>query len=541
MNVLSREVLDEMELKRRVTNLNTELVGKDESALTPSQWSKYPFLICQYRGIHYFKDCFTDAQRKDHMETVHLNRLSVAPAVYYMLKSTVGKPLFPANYQMARETDLDREKLEIREIWNTFKSMKDARAYWKGEKAKPFDNAALMMNERMATKYNTFKSEAKAGDNSFTAILKEKNVIGYPAYATSDLPLHALKYAYGLKKMADEKPQTEKLDSPRLRPDYLMDGTPRHPHLGKVYLAMFTPLQMLQHSVQHVAGAHDRRDLDVGSIAFERESSALGAVQPEIVFYEEVLTVPDLSSYDSAEATNSGYTQSQWNKWKRWLNEAYSITDMPARTKVLEEMEGRLLKDLVKVKSQLLLKIAVEEAAARGSYLVWRSYDQVYGIAPEVIRDGNKPLHMRDDDRSLLSSMNEYDLNRLEHPQPPSSSSSSSSSLSSVKLHGQYRLVRSIYDQDKAYVDICFNAESKLNITADRLRETLNHITNHMDDYQLANKISRFASAMKNTDKIVTSAKNGQSFEMKGMPIRIYSGELPSVTKIWKASSLTTF
>ena len=316
LNVVSREVFDETELKRRIADLNAELLDKDESALTPSQWANYPFLICQYRGIHYFKDCFTDAQRRDHMETVHLNRLSVAPAVYYMLKSTVGKPLFQANYQMARETDLDREKLEIREIWNDLKSMKHVRAYWKEENAKSYDNAALMINERMATKYNTFKSEANAGNNAFTALLKEKNVIGYPAYATSDLPVHALKYAYGRKKMTEEKPQTETKVEPRLRPNYLIDGTPQHPHLGKVYLAMFTPLQMLQHSVQHVAGAHNRGCLELGGIGYERESSALGAVQPEIVFYEELLTVPDLRLYNAAEATNSGYTQSQWNKWE---------------------------------------------------------------------------------------------------------------------------------------------------------------------------------------------------------------------------------
>ena len=210
--------------------------------------------------------------------------------------------------------------------------------------------------------------------------------------------------------------------------------------------------------------------------------------------------------------------------------------------KALERMEDNLLDDLVETKSQLLLKIAAEEAAARGSYLVWRSYDQVYGIAPEGIRIGNKLPHMPNADRALLSSMNKYDLIRLDASHTPlTSSSSSSSSSSSIKLHGQYRLIDSVYNPNKAYVDICFNAEIKRDINVDRLRETLHYITNQITNHQLANKISRFVSEMKTTDKIVTSAKNGQSFEMKGMPIRIFWDEFPCVTKIFRTSSAIRF
>ena len=360
-------------LQTHLHRLNEELKTKPEADV---DWTQYPKLyICQYRGIHYFTNHFPSRKRRAHRKSFHLNRLSPAGCVYYML----AVPISVGNNFMLRESEAAEKADVTRNLFDrlqqtTMATIPQTRAAL-GRAIKPFQSELDRVVQGMANDYQGHQRLVKqAGDSTYQQ-LNELKMYGYPCYASSDLPIHALRYGYGLKPIKG-------LVEFGLRPEYDHTGRPRHSYLGKVYLSILSPLQMRCHHSTHVAGAHNRQFIQLKwSIAPERETSFPGGIEAECMFYEELLTVPDFSvAYQDTFLHQYGLSLQQFNQFQDELRELRG-TDPK-----IVKWEEQLLTCIGQHKEKQLLGVASAEAANRNGYLIYRHYEGEYGVDPEKMR-----------------------------------------------------------------------------------------------------------------------------------------------------------
>ena len=359
--------LSNEQLQEYIDRLNLELRGgKTEADI---DWSEYPrFSIAQFRGIHYYRNHFTRAQRCDHQATCHLNRIAPAPAAYLMSNLT------PSNHQLARESEMRVNAATISDTFETLRESGPSTQYW-GDKKRVFATPNDMVQQRMSNSYGPYMNDVANPKNPATQLLYDKGIRqGYPHYATSDLPMHALRYTFGKKPIKG-------LTEYRLRPDFQQTGIPLHPLPGKVFVTMFTPLQMHLHRTQHVAGMHNRRHIGLQStVAPERETSIPGGVASEISVYEELVTIPSFEEYDASYQETYGMTQRQFDRYKKEI-----LTGQE-----LEQLEDRLIDKIIEHKELQLLEFAREEATRRGAYLIFRHFSGEYGVNFEQMRTPHK-------------------------------------------------------------------------------------------------------------------------------------------------------
>lgn len=371
------------ELEKIIQQLNHELENKTEEDI---DWSKYPkFFIAQYRGIHYYRHHFTKQQRTDHRRTVHLNRIAPAPAVYYM------SGLTPTQHQFARETVVEQHKSTIQETFEDLEKTGDIKQYWQGKPKKQFANASDMLQQRMSNAYGAYREDIIKQQHPVTKLLFEKSIIGYPHYATSDLPFHALKYAYGQKKITG-------LTEWRLRPQFQESGNPLHPYPGKIFISMFTPLEMYSYKTRHVAGKHNRKDLFLkGTVVPERETSIPGGLNAEAPFYEELLRIPSFDEYDESYKYEYGIDVSLFEVLKKMIADSWINDDAAERERLRKMAKNKIIENtIMPYKEKKLLALAQNEARRRGGILIYRYENGIYGLEPEGLRipsRGKEPFY----------------------------------------------------------------------------------------------------------------------------------------------------
>jgi hypothetical protein len=363
------------QLKGYVDRLNQELQqGKKESDI---DWSRYPrFFIAQYRGVHYFRHYFSKGQRADHRSTAHLNRIAPAPAAYFM------SGLTPTAHQLTRESTIAHHRRVIGAAFEELRGSGPTKQYW-GSKGKgvTFNNASDMLQQRMSNSYKSYMKDIATPQNPTTQYLYDRGVSqGYPHYATSDLPMHALKYAFGQKKI-------DGLTEYRLRPVFQENGKALHPYPGKLFMTMFTPLQMHEHRTRHAAGMHNQKQGFLkGTVAPERETDMPGGVDADTSFYEELVVIPSFEEYREDYQARYGITLEAFQQYKRDIALSWTLPEEAARTELRKKVKNKLIEGIIEHKEKQLLKMALEEAERRGGYLIFRHNDGVYGIEFEKMR-----------------------------------------------------------------------------------------------------------------------------------------------------------
>ncbi|MFN7097542.1 MAG: hypothetical protein ACK4PR_08290, partial [Gammaproteobacteria bacterium] len=343
-------------------------------------WEQYPALfIAEYRCIHYFPRHFSDIQRYDHQRTSHLNRIAPAAAVYYM------SGCLPGQQQLLREKTANLNRKYVQQTFSNLRQTGEVRLF----DNKKRNNAADAIQEFATNNYHDYHVEVSDPSNPYTQILHDSKMIGYPHFAGSDLPQHALRYGFGRKimKAQQQKKNNRQISNmPPLSPDYNESGKPANRYLGKIFIALMTPLQMAQHHPIHVVARHNSNKIVIDDrIIHERETSIPGGVEAECMFYEECLEVPDLSKKFLPEITEKfGLTEDKFNNYKRRFKTKKHQFE---RNQIWEEMAV----DLINYKERKLLIIAQEAARARGGYLIYRHDDAKYALNPIPIKTSNSP------------------------------------------------------------------------------------------------------------------------------------------------------
>ena len=339
--------LSAVSLAAHLDRLNLELCTLKGSAVS---WTSYPRLFtAQYRGIHYFGNHFvSDAVRYDHMHTGHLNRVAPAPAVYSMSSLTV------CQQQLARESVVAGNAAKLVDLFEDLSEEEEERTQC-----------------CMSSNYGKYLESITAdSDKPVFQQLHSLKALGYPHYATSDLPWHALRYASGLKNIKG-------LREHRLPLCWDEEGKPNHSVLGKVYAALFQPHQLEKHRVVHVSTSR------VGSrlsryVRPERETSITGAVRNGQVFYEGQFCVPDFSQPHSAETERAfGLSLRQFERFSASL-----IGSSKAEAGRTWKMTEKLLEHLCHHQQTKLLQLTQQVARQRGGYLVYCHRQGEYGLEP---------------------------------------------------------------------------------------------------------------------------------------------------------------
>ena len=134
------------------------------------------------------------------------------------------------------------------------------------------------MLEEMANDHAKFLADIK--NEEWLSDLNEINAHGYPAYATSDFPLHAVRYAAGFKGNIES----------RYNPVVAME---KHAQLdyeiwGKVYIGLLTPQQLDGNRVEDINGLDQLRSRQAFMYMFTVYTSALSAcIEQPYIYYTQ--------------------------------------------------------------------------------------------------------------------------------------------------------------------------------------------------------------------------------------------------------------
>ena len=356
-------LMTEAELEQHVVRLNEELKEKPEEEV---DWANYPrFFVAQYRGLHYFGKHFpSTAVLNDHITTGHLNRIAPAPAVYFMSSLT------PNQGSEARESVLTQDAARLVDVFNN-----------------QAPEEAKQLQLFMSMEYDKYgKSITPDSDNPTLRTLYSMNAVGYPHYATSDFSYHALRYAAGLKQIDGLKESTK-------QPEYIGDGKPTNPVLGKVYIALFQPAELASHRVVHVSTTGPGPQLS-RYIRPERETSITGAVREGFVFYEGQFRVPDFSvPYSTELQATFGLSRQKYEAHRSSI-----LHSQKAALEVGSKAVNKLLDDVVKHQRSRLLRLAQTAAAEQGGHLIYCHEQGKYGLRPAPLCGVREGLFKYEDD-----------------------------------------------------------------------------------------------------------------------------------------------
>ena len=351
----------------RVAEFNTILTTKSENELTDAKLQRFPFLVCQWRGMHYFTNYFDDQQRREHARCSHLHRLAPAAAVFFMNGVPMGQS------QLIRESGAQHAVDGIRRVWNGLGGNGPQQAYW-GEPLQ-FPSTEAMYQHRMTTNMGAWHDDVQDEKTVALAPVREAGIVGSPTVAMSDLPTHALRYALGLKAYGQ-------LRHHRLRPDYTADGTLAHTQLGKIFVALLTPREMERERMMSVTEAHNAGRIDVEArFVNERETGALGGLSKGCMFLEVVLEVPSLTASSVKRACWMGLRRQQLRQWRAELTQAAQQGEAE-----LQRFGDKMLKRVVTVYQSHLYGQVKAECSRRGCKLVYRTRQRHYAVVPAPLR-----------------------------------------------------------------------------------------------------------------------------------------------------------
>jgi len=232
--------------------------------------------VAQYRGIHYVTSRWDAAARRQHRNLDEVGKPQYTSAVFNaegivdyhdMLDKTQTQP--EVNQKLAQAA-LVIENLLI-------KMQQSDPCSFEGY---AYENLFLLLQKQYSANYDGFPGWLDKE-------LKKKNSIlrGFlhtserPLLSTSDVPNHALKYAFGVKLYKNHKEE-------RLRPRWRCNLKAERPYSGKVYLSLHPLTDYEEHKPSHLTSLFKQGRVNLSNfIVAERETSFMGYMPAERVVY----------------------------------------------------------------------------------------------------------------------------------------------------------------------------------------------------------------------------------------------------------------
>jgi hypothetical protein len=266
--------------------------------------------IAQYRGINYNPVYFPSTKDVEYDAfTSRLNRMAPAAATYSMLS------LNPRQIAFARESEV----LKCAELLQ--KTLQEL----KTRESETHKSQFLEMVQKAAAKYNDFCDAVKHRNTNWGRDLSDMKALGYPTWASSDLPFHALKYCFG-KGAKYQKPvydmgavEIDAVDDPLAFKMFDDEGRPRFPFFGKIFIALLRPEDhKIQNSV-HVMELARCEEITLSKYeTAERETGIPGGVHVGFLWYERAIEAPDFSQeWDASFEARFLLNKADWTRYRK--------------------------------------------------------------------------------------------------------------------------------------------------------------------------------------------------------------------------------
>lgn len=237
---------------------------------------KTRFLVAQYRGIHYVTSRWDATARREHREMDEIGKPQYSSAVFKakgvegyhdMLNKTQEDPEF--HHQLSQAAVV---------IQNLLIKMQESNPCSFNGYA--YQNLFLLLQKQYSANYDGFPgwldTELKKKNSILAEYLDTKE---RPLFSTSDVPNHALKYAFGVKLYEGHKDE-------RLRPRWRDNLRAERPYSGKVYLSLHPLTDYEQHKPSHLTSLFKKGLVSLGNVIIaERETSFLGYMPEDRVAY----------------------------------------------------------------------------------------------------------------------------------------------------------------------------------------------------------------------------------------------------------------
>ena len=368
------------EIQQELEELNNKL--KSGEHIDYSTYSK--FVIPFYRGIHYLPILF---KNKNDRKTFRQAEQKANP-LYSSSAYKASGLSFVTPFSGLSEEEKDKLKNNAQAIKNALDSLKKSflTFYHKFHELYSNDHNEfhVMLRDALRKTGDKDSEQVLQAFSNYISFLKRQveNMLEFkfeeaslrnPHVSFSFTPRHPVKYAVGDKRFHDY--EGKKADS--LKFSYDASGKPKHPYLGKIYVALLTldnyldinPYVVLQ---QHTLGKIKIKNIPSKNILEENEVSFSGYFPENAVIRTIDIRCPrfDQKTYPSSYYDNKhGITEETWKRRKKKLNKRESIDES-------------VYDSIVEHQANLLDKFTKQEANDSGKTLIYPGFDNDFVLFP---------------------------------------------------------------------------------------------------------------------------------------------------------------
>jgi TPR repeat protein len=367
-------------IQKKLNQLNSTL--KSGNQIEVSKYSE--FLIPLYRGIHYLPSLFEDKEDRKKIRVAEQAKLPIYSASAYI--ATGLRFLDPAPENIS---SLASNAQLIKEVLDEFHDL-DSDLYHKFHQV--YSNDHKEFHKRLSNPW----LESTAEDNKerieafihyshlfYRRTIENPNfqikeaILRNPHVSFSIIPSHAVKYALGDKSFYD--PNGDK--SVKLLPDYDTYGKPKHPYLGKVYMALLSLEDFYKLNPYKVVQSQATGEVKItthfqNNILKENEVTISGYLPQGKVVIAQNIRCPrfDQQNYPENYHQKYGLSERQWNNRKE------KFTNQPTvkRKGTFKE----LCDDIARHQDKLLLDHALQAALKMGKVLIYPGFENDFVLFP---------------------------------------------------------------------------------------------------------------------------------------------------------------
>ncbi|MFN3235278.1 MAG: hypothetical protein ACE365_07730 [Gammaproteobacteria bacterium] len=368
--------LDRLNALALQNNLNTDSV---KSLATN-------FLIAQFRGIHFSKDKFNQDSRRAYRKNNESGRQIFSESVIKASGQTYDGVL--ENYEQFEE-ELRRKAGLLQHVLlclqesgplsqPTSASVGNKSSYYR------YDQLGDANQDFYTSSYSGFFQRKddlkKTGITQENLFLLGMSLDGNDYVSMSDFPDHPLRYAFGTKSYSKENKDIF------CSPMWDNSGRSQHPYIGKVYVSLHTPMELLAYTNQ-ISRMYQDGSLSIKiHIAQEMETSFLACTPEGRIISELNVKFPSFHKpYPPHYHFKYGIDERMYQAIQ------YELKNKSPHTEKRKLLENAIIEYLISYHTVALLQEAQQAAKEKGAELVFRN---VYGgfseDPPKLIEKGSK-------------------------------------------------------------------------------------------------------------------------------------------------------
>lgn len=380
------------EQREALTKLN-KMLAEGIPIEVAAKFCDVKFFIAQYRGLFYNPKTFSKPTRKQHRNLSEIDRPTFSSSVltegplgssgyYYLYNRSERLKEFEA-YQKILEQEAAKIKLALLKLRSKKPSDEMIKATPRAtERFKPKTQASIFTHyysddydgskESMerALKRKEREEKPKPLDELFLELPNPE----IPKVSTGDVPVHAARYAYGLKPYGGHEDEV-------LEPGYDERGRPRHPYSGKLYVSIHPISDYGSTGPLHLVTMQNEHEINIGQvIIYERESQFEALLDKDRVKSQFKAKFPNFSkAYKSVYLEEYGLTEDLFDVFRQTL--LGTAVDSDERTFV-----ESLLSQYLAMHAELrMIEAASQEASKQGGILIYRTGTRSFGFEPPPV------------------------------------------------------------------------------------------------------------------------------------------------------------